>query len=211
MADLIVSSKKEPDADGSVVKVTPESAGWEYVGFEVFRLGTGRTLEWDTGNEEVCLVVLSGRCRVSAGQDEWEDVGERESPFDGPPYAVYLPPGTHYRVEAEIAGKKEQQHLAETAASWLAVLRERVAEVEADTEEARAMRRELVRLLVETVEVDRTEEGKTRVRITYRFGPPSPPGPQNGKSHDENVHVINNSLRLENPMTQSSEIAFSDN
>ena len=100
MADLIVSSKKEPDTDGSVVKVTPESAGWEYVGFVVLRLETGRTLERDTGSEEVCLVVLSGRCCVSAGQDEWEDVGERESPFDDPPYAVYLPPGTTYRVEA---------------------------------------------------------------------------------------------------------------
>jgi 5-deoxy-glucuronate isomerase len=100
VADLIVSSKKEPDTDGSVVKVTPESARWKYVGFEVFRLGTGRTLERETGSEEVCLVILSGRCRVSAGPDEWEDVGERESPFDGLPYAVYLPPGTHYGVEA---------------------------------------------------------------------------------------------------------------
>jgi 5-deoxy-glucuronate isomerase len=100
VADLIVSSKKEPVTDGSVVKVTPESAGWGYVGFEVFRLGAGQTLERDTATEEVCLVLLSGTCRVSAGQDEWEDVGQRESPFDDPPYAVYLPPHTTYRVEA---------------------------------------------------------------------------------------------------------------
>jgi 5-deoxy-glucuronate isomerase len=100
VADLVVSSKKEPDADGTVVKVTPESAGWEYVGFEVFRMGKGEISERDTGNEEVCLVVLSGRCSVSTGEDSWEDVGERESPFDGPPYAVYLPPRTTYRVVA---------------------------------------------------------------------------------------------------------------
>jgi 5-deoxy-glucuronate isomerase len=113
VADLIVSSKKEPDTDGSVVKVTPQSAGWEYVGSEVFRLGTGRTLERDTGSEEVCLVILSGRCRVSAGQDEWEGVGERESPFDGPPYAVYVPPGTAYRVEATT-----DLELAVTSGGW---------------------------------------------------------------------------------------------
>jgi 5-deoxy-glucuronate isomerase len=100
VANLVVSSKKEPGAEGSLVKVTPESAGWEYVGFEVFRLETGQALERDTGSEEVCLVVLSGRCRDSAGQNEWEHLGERESPFDEPPYAVYLPPGTTYRVEA---------------------------------------------------------------------------------------------------------------
>ncbi len=100
MADLVVSSKKEPDASGSVLRVTPESAGWRYVGFEVVRLDAGHTLERNTGKKEVCLVILSGRCRVSAGETGWEEAGERESPFDGPPYAVYLPPGTAYRVEA---------------------------------------------------------------------------------------------------------------
>ena len=84
MPDHIVKSKSKPDADGTVVKVTPESAGWDWVGFEVVRLPAGQTLERNTGNEEVCLVVLSGRCNVSSGENEWRDVGERESPFDGP-------------------------------------------------------------------------------------------------------------------------------
>jgi 5-deoxy-glucuronate isomerase len=99
--DLVVSSNKKPDASGSVLRVTPESAGWEYVGFEVVRLDAGRTLDRETGRKEVCLVVLSGLCAVSAGETRWEEVGERESPFDGPPHAVYLPPGTAYRIEAK--------------------------------------------------------------------------------------------------------------
>jgi site-specific DNA recombinase len=103
-------------------------------------------------------------------------------------------------VEAEIAGKKEQQHLAETTGVWLHALRERTAEVEADTEEAQATRRELVRLLVEAVEVDRTGEGKTRLRITYRFGPPASPDRQNGGSQGERVHVVNNSLEYDDPL-----------
>jgi 5-deoxy-glucuronate isomerase len=98
--DLIVNSKSEPDADGSIVKVTPESAGWEYVGFEVLRLPAGRTVGRRAEGEEVCLVPLSGRCTVSTENDEWPDVGGRESVFDGAPHAVYLPPGTDYRVEA---------------------------------------------------------------------------------------------------------------
>ena len=102
MTDLVVSSKEQPEEDGSVLKVTPESAGWDWVGFEVVRLENGQTLERETGGEEVCLVILSGRCSVSAGENEWANVGERESPFDGPPHAVYLPPGTSYRVEAEL-------------------------------------------------------------------------------------------------------------
>jgi 5-deoxy-glucuronate isomerase len=98
--DLIVGSSPRPDEDGSVVKVTPRSAGWEYVGFEVLRLADGRTVGRSTGGEEVCLVVLSGYCTVSTAEDEWRGIGERDSVFEGPPYAVYLPPDMDYRVEA---------------------------------------------------------------------------------------------------------------
>ncbi len=94
VADLVVPGEKEPGTDGSVLRVTPKSAGWDWVGFEVVRLDAGRTLERGTGSEEVCLVVHSGRCDVFTGQDEWRGIEERESPFDGLPYGVYLPPAT---------------------------------------------------------------------------------------------------------------------
>ena len=100
MPDLLVSSNGQPDQDDTLIKVTPETAGWEYVGFEVLRLEAGRSVDRRTGNEEVCLVPLSGTCIVSAGDEVWKDVGGRESVFDGPPYAVYLPPDTEYTVEA---------------------------------------------------------------------------------------------------------------
>ncbi|MBA2375529.1 MAG: 5-deoxy-glucuronate isomerase [Rubrobacteraceae bacterium] len=99
MSDLIVGSES-PDTDGSVLKVTPESAGWNHVGFEIVKLAEGRSVERRADGVEVCLVILSGACNVSAGENEWEDVGGRKSPFDGLPHAVYLPPGTSYRVEA---------------------------------------------------------------------------------------------------------------
>jgi 5-deoxy-glucuronate isomerase len=100
MTDLIVGINERPDEGGSVVKVTPESAGWEYVGFEVLRLAEGRTVERRADPEEVCLVVLSGYCNVSTSDDEWRGIGERGTVFEGPPYALYLPPGTDYAVEA---------------------------------------------------------------------------------------------------------------
>jgi hypothetical protein len=52
-------------------------------------------------------------------------------------------------------------------------VRENLQEVEADTQEAFDKRRELVRLLVERTAVSRTEEGRPKVDITYRFGPPA--------------------------------------
>lgn len=100
MTELLVSSKATPEENGSVVKVSPESAGWDYVGFEVLRLQDGQAVERQTGGQEICLVLLSGRCNVATADTEWEDLGERESVFDGAPYAVYLPPNVTYQIEA---------------------------------------------------------------------------------------------------------------
>ncbi|GBF78579.1 putative 5-deoxy-glucuronate isomerase, partial [Paenibacillus sp. 598K] len=57
---LIVPAAQQPAADGRLLQVTPESAGWRYVGFEALRLEPGQTLERSTGEDEVCLVLVSG-------------------------------------------------------------------------------------------------------------------------------------------------------
>jgi 5-deoxy-glucuronate isomerase len=73
----------------------------EYVGFET-RSGS---FAGETGERELCLVLLSGRADVRSDHGEWTGVGGRESPFDGLPHAVYLPPGTRFEVDgsAEVA------------------------------------------------------------------------------------------------------------
>ncbi len=76
-------------------------------------------------------------------------------------------------IEADLSRKDEQKQLAETTAAWLTALRARIADVEADTEEAYATRQELVRLLVESIAAGRDEQGRVRLEITYRFGPPA--------------------------------------
>jgi hypothetical protein len=69
-------------------------------------------------------------------------------------------------------------------------LRENLQEVEADTQEALVKRRELVRLLVERIVVSQTEEGRPKVDITYRFGPPT------AKSSGECADGVRNPDRL---------------
>jgi 5-deoxy-glucuronate isomerase len=101
MPNLLVESKPAPDENGSVVEVTPASAGWGYVGFEVFRLEAGQVLARQAEEQkELCLVPLSGLCHISADGDEWRNVGGRESVFDGAPCSLYLPPRRPYRVQA---------------------------------------------------------------------------------------------------------------
>jgi 5-deoxy-glucuronate isomerase len=97
---LVVPSRPTPDADGLLVSVTPESAGWSYVGFEAYRLEGGATIARSTEGREACAVILSGRADVAFGEQEWRGVGSRESVFSGPPDAVYAPPGGMLAITA---------------------------------------------------------------------------------------------------------------
>jgi site-specific DNA recombinase len=84
-------------------------------------------------------------------------------------------------VEASLSQAREHQELSATTHAWLVSLRERIAEVEEDTEEAFRARRQLVKLLVQSITVGkRREDGSIEVRITYRFGPPSSPPAEAG-------------------------------
>ncbi|MCI1775467.1 MAG: 5-deoxy-glucuronate isomerase [Paenibacillus lautus] len=90
-----------PDRDGCVLSITPQTAGWEYVGFQVFRLSEGRTLIRATGDQEAALVLLSGRADVKAGGESWDNIGKRMSVFEKtPPYTVYVPSQQQYEVKA---------------------------------------------------------------------------------------------------------------
>jgi 5-deoxy-glucuronate isomerase len=90
-----------PGPDGTILDVTPASAGWTYVGFEVLALTPGVRAERDTGAREVCVVVVHGTAHVSSPHGEWRDLGGRASPFDGPTDGAYLPPGTAFSVEGD--------------------------------------------------------------------------------------------------------------
>jgi 5-deoxy-glucuronate isomerase len=76
-------------SSAGAVEVTPKSAGWSYVGFEVCSLSRGEVIERSTGNRELCAVVLSGTADIGS----WKDVGTRSSVFAGTPDAAYIPPG----------------------------------------------------------------------------------------------------------------------
>ena len=46
---------KPAGSHGRVTHVTPESAGWTYVGFDLHRLKPGETVSARTGDREACL------------------------------------------------------------------------------------------------------------------------------------------------------------
>jgi len=86
--------------EGTVQEVTPESAGWKYLGFQVHRLAAGAEATGNSGGEEQLLVFMAGGARVSAGGQDWQFSG-RENVFRGRPHALYVPPGESWKVTAD--------------------------------------------------------------------------------------------------------------
>lgn len=92
----------KPDTgNGLVARVTPASAGWRYVGFDLHHLAPGDTASGSSGDRELCLVFVSGKGAASAGGRALGAMGERMSPFEGKPWSVYLPADTDWSVTAE--------------------------------------------------------------------------------------------------------------
>lgn len=90
-----------PDAEGCVLEVSPESAGWDYVGFKMVVLQPGQSFDGGAADREACLVLLTGIADMDAGGRRFEGVGGRTSVFeDSPPAALYAPAAVQYRVTA---------------------------------------------------------------------------------------------------------------
>ncbi|MDR1827571.1 MAG: 5-deoxy-glucuronate isomerase [Methylobacteriaceae bacterium] len=101
MVSKLLCPSRAPDSRGLIQRVTPQSAGWRYVGFEVYQLTAGQTLAEKTGDTEVCLVFIGGKGSVKTDDARFDDVGARLSPFERtPPYSVYIPAKNSFEVTA---------------------------------------------------------------------------------------------------------------
>jgi 5-deoxy-glucuronate isomerase len=95
-----------PDAEGRVLAITPASAGWKYVGFELRRLTAGREATLATADKEICVVVLTGTAEIDVDDVSFPQLGGRKSVFDdAPPGAVYAPAGSRIRIQARSAAE----------------------------------------------------------------------------------------------------------
>jgi 5-deoxy-glucuronate isomerase len=97
MSKLKISPKGE---HGRTVHVTPASAGWTYVGFDLWQLKAGEKAAGGEKGREVCLVFISGKGKVNAGRHDFGVIGDRPSPFEGKPWSVYVPAGMTWEVQA---------------------------------------------------------------------------------------------------------------
>lgn len=68
--------------------------------FGLIQLADGTSYKASTGDFEVALVLLGGKCSVKGKDFHFAEVGKRKNVFDGKPHTVYLPRHTDYEITA---------------------------------------------------------------------------------------------------------------
>jgi len=98
--NLLVRPQQYPHDPGLVLEVTPESAGWDYISFQVRRLQQGESWSFASDENELALVDLTGSFAVKSARGEWPKIGGRKSVFEGAAHALYLPRRSSFTVTA---------------------------------------------------------------------------------------------------------------
>jgi len=72
-----------------------------YFSFEVYKLLNGELLEFETGEKECGIVVLSGKCDIMVNNQKHYVLGQRTSIFEGiPPHVLIVPAHSAVRLGA---------------------------------------------------------------------------------------------------------------
>ena len=83
------------------LEVTPTIAGWRFLSFRTYTFRAGQVIDGESAADEMCMVLLSGAVTMEVAGPGWRETWEcagRARVEDGPPFAVYLPPGHTYRL-----------------------------------------------------------------------------------------------------------------
>ena len=78
MSSLLV---KPNGQQGTVIDITPENAGWSFVGFKLVKLRPGDIFKFQTEGREYCLVPITGAFDASTNDIQFEGVGGRQNLF----------------------------------------------------------------------------------------------------------------------------------
>jgi 5-deoxy-glucuronate isomerase len=96
----IHSARVPAGQSGELLRLSRQSAGWDWMSFCVRRIAAGDAWESQGEDEERAIVLLGGRSEVDWGSG-LKRMGKRSNVFDGLPYALYLPAGGQARFKAE--------------------------------------------------------------------------------------------------------------
>ncbi|MFB0553254.1 MAG: 5-deoxy-glucuronate isomerase [Phycisphaerae bacterium] len=103
--NILVKPGVFPDDPDLILSITPEQAGWEYISFQARRLAKNQSWSFETGENELVIVNLSGRYTVRSNRGQWSGIGTRKNVFEGAAHALYLPRHSEFTITAEESGE----------------------------------------------------------------------------------------------------------
>ena len=87
-------------ARGHIPIVKAGDGGLKLISFDLLLLNQGMEYAENTGDSEVCIVILGGRATVQCEGSTWENIGVRRDVFDGPGAGVYVPRDSSFTFKA---------------------------------------------------------------------------------------------------------------
>ena len=91
---------KPKSETGIYHQITTKSANWKYLNFEARLMSKGETWEYDTQDNEMVIVLLSGNFKVESNQGNWETKNGRKDVFSGVAHTLYLSRNSQFRLTA---------------------------------------------------------------------------------------------------------------
>ncbi len=99
--------RKYNNEKGFVKVVARGDEGLRYISFDLLVFEKGMKYEEESSGDEICIVILGGRCTIVSGTKKWKNIGSRKDVFDGPATSVFIPAGNGFTVEATDADPVE--------------------------------------------------------------------------------------------------------
>ena len=96
--NLFIPPLADSNDNDLILSITPESAGWELISFQVRRLNEGQSWSFCSGENELAIVNLSGSYSIKSNFGNWTNFGGRPNVFAGAGSALYLPRGSDFTI-----------------------------------------------------------------------------------------------------------------
>ena len=98
--NLLVHPSRNPQNPDLILSVTPDSAGWDFISFQARRLSAGKEWSFNSDQNELAIVLLSGSISVRSARGNWQGL-ERKDVWTSAAAALYLPRDTGFTISAD--------------------------------------------------------------------------------------------------------------
>jgi len=85
---------------GVYQNITAEKSKWKWLNFEARLMKKGEKWSFETGENEMVIVLLGGNFKVESNKGKWETLNGRKDVFSGVAHTLYLPINTNFTLTA---------------------------------------------------------------------------------------------------------------